>query len=309
MPAIITITLNPTIDKSTTVDALVPEKKLHCSRPVFEPGGGGINVARAIKKLGGEATAIYFAGGYNGVLLKQLLAEEEVDSLIIETKKDTRENLIVVDKATNLQYRFGMPGPQIEQEEWHECLKVIELMDDLKFIIASGSLPPGVPNDIFARIAAIAKKKNARLIVDTSEEALKLAAKEGMFLMKPNLGELSSLVDQEELTVESVQDVAKKIIAEGKCEVIVISMGSAGAMVVTKDVCKQIVAPPVKRRSTVGAGDSMMAGIVLSLYKGKSLIDAIKYGVACGTAATMNAGTELCKLKDVETLYAALNSN
>lgn len=308
MAAIITITLNPTIDKSTTVDALAPEKKLHCSPPVFEPGGGGINVARAVKKLGGEATAIYFAGGYNGILLKRLLEEENVDSLIIETKKDTRENLIVVDKATNLQYRFGMPGPQIEESEWQKCLSIVDEMQDVKFIVASGSLPPGVPKDIFARMAAIAKKKNAKLIVDTSEEALKLAAKEGMYLMKPNLGELSSLVDKEELNVESVETVAKQILNQDKCEVIVISMGSAGAMLVTTDLCKQIVPPPVKRRSTVGAGDSMMAGIVLSLSKGWDIVEATKYGVACGTAATMNSGTELCKLDDVESLYSAMNN-
>lgn len=307
MPAIITITLNPTIDKSTMIDALAPEKKLRCSPPVFEPGGGGINVARAVKKLGGEATAIYFAGGYNGHLLKRLLEEEYVDSLIIETKKDTRENLIVVDKATNLQYRFGMPGPQIEESEWQKCLSIVDEMEDVKFIVASGSLPPGVPKDIFARIAAIAKKKNAKLIVDTSEEALKLAAREGMYLMKPNLGELSLLVDKEELNVESVEDVAKQILKQDKCEVIVISMGSAGAMMVTKDLCKQIVPPPVRRKSTVGAGDSMMAGIVLSLSKGWDIVEATKYGVACGTAATMNSGTELCKLSDVESLYKAIN--
>lgn len=307
MPAIITITLNPTIDKSTTISGLTPEKKLRCTPPVFEPGGGGINVARAIKKLGGEATAIYFSGGYNGHLLKQLLDEENVSSLTIETKKDTRENLIVVDKATNLQYRFGMPGPQIEDGEWKECLAIVDEMNDVKFIVASGSLPPGVPSDIFARIAAIAKKKMAKLIIDTSEEALKLAAKEGMYLMKPNLGELSSLVDKEELNIESVETVAKQILHQDKCEVIVISMGSAGAMLVTKDICKQIVPPPVKRKSTVGAGDSMMAGIVLSLSKGWDILEATKYGVACGTAATMNSGTELCKKEDVDSLYKAMN--
>ena len=172
MPAIITITLNPAIDKSTTVPVLVPEKKMRCSPPVFEPGGGGINVARAIKKLGGNATAIYFAGGYTGRFFTELLSKEGVESLIIETAKHTRENLIVVDNAANLQYRFGMPGPVIEAQEWRQLLRSVEKINDASFIIASGSVPAGVPLDIFARIAVIAKKIKAKFILDTSGEAL-----------------------------------------------------------------------------------------------------------------------------------------
>jgi len=307
MPSIVTITFNPAIDKSTTVNALVPDKKLKCTAPVFEPGGGGINVARALKKLGGNATAIYLAGGYSGKFLNQLLEMEGIPSIVVETKQHSRENLIVLDTSSNLQYRFGMPGPTINEIEWQQCLLEIEKINDAEFIVASGSLPDGVPTDIFARIADIAKIKKAKFIADTSGLALKYAVNEGVYLLKPNLGELSSLVGDIELNASQVVDVARNLINKNKCEVIVVSMGAGGALLITKNETHHVVPPVVKRKSTVGAGDSMMAGMIYYLYQQKSLLEAMKYGVACGTAATMNSGTQLCSLADVESLYAGIS--
>ncbi len=308
MPTIITVTFNPAIDKSTSVAVLIPEKKLNCALPVYEPGGGGINVARAIKKLGGEATAVYLAGGYSGKTFSQLLTDELVESIVTETRESTRENLIVLENASNQQFRFGMPGPNISKLEWQDCLKSIENIQDVEYIVASGSLPQGVPTDIFARIAFIARKKNARLIVDTSGEALKEAVAAGVYLIKPNLGELSMLLGKEELNIELVDEAAREVIEKGNCEVVVVSMGPAGAMLVTKELALQIMPPAVKRKSTVGAGDSMVAGIVLSLTRNKSLTEAVQYGVASGTAATMNPGTELCRKEDAEHLYKLIQN-
>lgn len=306
MPSIITITFNPANDKSTTITSLFPERKMKCTPPVFEPGGGGINVARAIKKLGGRVTAIYLAGGYSGKFLTQLLESDEIPSIVIETRQHTRENMIVLDTSTNLQYRFGMPGPTIYENEWQQILTEIEKINDAEFIVASGSLPDGVPTNIFARIADIAKRKNAKFIVDTSGEALKDAVNEGVYLLKPNLGELSLLAGKEDLNGNEVIKVARDLINKGRCEIIVVSMGAAGAMLITKNETQQIIPPLVKRNSTVGAGDSMLAGIVLSLSRQKSLLEAVQYGVACGTAATLNSGTQLCKLEDVEKLFAEI---
>ena len=300
---VITITFNPAIDKSTSVETLIPEKKLNCAVPVYEPGGGGINVARAIKKLGGEATAVYLAGGYSGIKFTQLLTEESIESIVTETQNNTRENLVVVEDSTNKQFRFGMPGLKVTEPEWQACLKSIENINDVDFIVASGSLPEGIPTDIFAKIALIAQQKKAKFIVDTTGEALKQAVQAGVYLIKPNLGELSSLSGQEELSLESVSNVARELIEKGKCEVVAVSMGAEGAMLITKDLTISVKPPNVDRKSTVGAGDSMVAGIVLSLSKNKSLIESVQYGVACGTAATMNEGSELCRKEDAERLY------
>jgi 6-phosphofructokinase 2 len=299
---IVSVTLNPCIDKSTSVAALVPEKKLRCTTPNFEPGGGGINVARAIKKLGGNSTAVYFAGGYSGKFLQTLLTNEEIKSLVIETKSHTRENLIVMDESANVQYRFGMPGSEITESEWEDCLNKLEQMKDATYIVASGSLSPGIPTDIFKRMAGIAKKLDAKLIVDTSGEALREAVKEGVYFIKPNLGELADLAGKKLLSKEDVINEGRTIITSGGCSVMVVSLGADGALLVTADKTIQFIPPAVKRKNTVGAGDSMVAGIVLSLQQNKSIEEAVQYGVACGTAATMNAGTELCKLNDVQKL-------
>lgn len=303
MPSIITITLNPAIDKSTSIAELAPDKKMRCSPPVFEPGGGGVNVARAIKKLGGDANAVYFAGGYTGKFFKQLLDKEEVNSSVIEIAGHTRENLVVLDKKNNRQYRFGMPGPEIAEQEWKQLLKVLDEFSGVSFIVASGSIPTGIPDDIFARISTIAKKKNAKFIADTSGPALKHTLQEGVFLLKPNLGELSSLAGKEWIDINEVEATARQIINENKCEVIVVSMGEAGAVLVTANETARVTPPAVERKSTVGAGDSMVGGIVLSLSKGWPLVQAVQFGVACGTAATMNPGTELCRKEEAEKLY------
>ncbi|TKB97945.1 1-phosphofructokinase family hexose kinase [Pedobacter cryophilus] len=303
MAAIVTITFSPAIDKSTTVVKLIPEKKLTCSNPVYEPGGGGINVARAIHKLGGNATAIYFAGGYTGKTFSKLLANELVESIIIETKENTRENLMVLETASNQQFRFGMPSTKLYKQEWLTCLSIIKGLKNVKYIVSSGGLSPNLPDDIFVRLSKIARKKNARLIIDTSGEALKKAIKAGVYLIKPNLKELSSLVGKEEIKVTEVEEVAKEVINNSKCEVVVVSLGASGALLITKNETIRVMPPKVKINSTVGAGDSMLAGIVLSLANHKNLTEVMQYGVACGTAATMNLGTQLCKKKDVLSLF------
>jgi len=306
MPRIVTITFSPCIDKSTSVSALLPEKKLACASPKLEPGGGGINVARAIKKLGGEVTAIYPAGGYTGKYFIELLNKEHVNSHYIETLNETRENFIVVDESTNAQYRFGMPGAILMEQEWKKILQDLADMNDVEYIVASGSLPTGVPVNIFAMVAEIATTKKAKLIIDTSREALKDAVDKSVFLIKPNLRELSSLVDKEYLNPDEISTAARQIIEKGKCQAVVVSMGAEGALLVTESIERKFGPPVVDKRSTVGAGDSMVAGIVYKLANGESLENAVAYGVACGTAATMNSGTELCKKEDVERLLQRL---
>lgn len=306
MHPIVTITFSPCIDKNTTVPLIVPEKKLRCAQPAYEPGGGGINIARAIRQLGGDALAVYPAGGYSGKFLQQLLEEQGVPQRVIEVDGPTRENMIVVDETTNAQYRFGMPGAPMSEVELQECLDAIEKLEGMKYLVASGSLPPGVPVEVFARLAAIAKQKGARFIADTSGEALKQATSEGVFLLKPNLAELSSLVGREEIHLERVDDVAREIIAKGECQMVAVSLGASGAVLVTEEEVVMVTPPPVRKLSTVGAGDSMVAGMILALAEGKSNTEVLCMGVAAGTSATMNPGTQLCHKEDVEKMLPKL---
>ena len=308
MSQIVTITFNPCIDKTAAVPQLIPEKKLSCTEPRFEPGGGGINVARAIRKLGGEATAIYPSGGYTGKFFNALLAKENIPAVIIEIENSLRENVIVVEESSNKQFRFGFPGAKLLEQEWQQCIDAIGKISNAEFLVASGSLPEGVPDDIFARLATISKKKNLKLVVDTSKAALRHAANEGVFMLKPNVNELSSLLGKKQLRRTEVARAATKIIEKGSCEVLLVSLGEEGAMLFTRDDQLQVSAPKVEKKSTVGAGDSMVAGFVLNLSQGKNFEDALRYGVACGTAATMRPGTELCNKKDADALYQIIVS-
>ncbi len=303
MPAIITLTFNPAIDKSSSVSQLIADKKLKCTPPTYEPGGGGINVARAIRKLGGNAMAVFLAGGYTGKKFAELLAEENVDYYAIDIVNNTRESLVILETDSNKQFRFGMPGPAVLEGEWKACLKYIGKLENVEYIVVSGSLPQGIPVNVYADIALVAKDKNARLIVDTSGEGLAMAVQTGVYLIKPNLGELSRLIGKERLEKDSVEEAARELIEMSATEIVVVSMGAEGAMLVTKEQTVRATPPSVERKSTVGAGDCMVAGLISSLLAGKSLEETVCYGVACGTAATMNPGTALCEKQDVEYLY------
>lgn len=306
MHKIITITLNPALDKSTKVNQVLPEKKLRCEKPVFEPGGGGINVSRAIKKLGGKSCAWFLEGGPTGEMMCKLLKEEGVSYWTVKTKEWTRENLMVMETSTGNQYRFGMPGPNINEEEWRQCLDKLEKLppeDVPAYVVASGSLPPGVPIDFYLRLAEVAHKKDFRLIVDTSGEALLKAAGEGVYLLKPNLGELAALAGKEKISALEQEEIARQVLDQGKCKVLVVSLGPRGAMLASGEGIKYVAPPTVPQQSAVGAGDSMVAGMVLALLNGWSLEDVVRYGVAAGTASTMTPGSELCRKEDTETIY------
>ncbi|TAH27322.1 MAG: 1-phosphofructokinase family hexose kinase [Cytophagales bacterium] len=304
---IFTLTLNPALDKSTTVNRVLAEHKMRCETPKYEPGGGGINVARAINKIGGLCTAVYTKGGQSGELLTSLLDNEKIVQKTILTQSHTRENFIVVEKSTNNQFRFGMPGQVISPSEVEDILNLLkDDKNNYKYLVVSGSTPSGIKNDFYYEVSSIAKSKNAKLILDTSGEALKEALKVGIYFFKPNLAELGELLgasDEDLDTIEEQEQAAKQLLSTHKIELLAVSLGAFGAVAATKDEVRHIPAPSVKKQSTVGAGDCMVAGIVLSLSKGENIFNAVKYGVACGTAATMNPGTELCKKSDVERLY------
>ena len=304
---IVTLTVNPAIDKSTKFSGLVAEQKIRCEEPRFDAGGGGINVSKAIARLGGKSLAVFTAGGASGQLLEELVQKESIDYQVVKTKNWTRESFTAVDILVNSQYRFGMPGAEIYEEESEEILYKIEKIQP-EFLVASGSLPPKIGDDFYEKIAAISRKIGSKLIIDTSGEPLKRAIDEGVYLLKPNISELAKLVGVETLEIDEVDDAAREIISKGGCEIVVVSMGPQGAMLVTEGFCEHIPAPPIQKKSTVGAGDSMVGGMVWALSAGKNLQEMLRWGVACGSAATMNEGTQLFKIEEAKKLYEWLQN-
>jgi 6-phosphofructokinase 2 len=304
MKSIVTISLNPSIDKSSSVGNVVAERKLYCDPPTFEAGGGGVNVSRAIKKLGGDSILLYSSGGLTGKKLEGLLDEEGLIHHPFPIEGSVRESLAIFESSTGQQYRFGMPGPEIKENEWKQLLEKLSVIEPAPdFLVATGSLPPGVPPDIYARVARIGKKRGAKTIIDVSGEALKEALKEGVYLIKPNVREFREMVGDHIKEEAQIMEEAQKIIKRGQCEVLAISLGAAGALLVSKEISEHVLPPTVPIESKVGAGDSMVAGIVLSLSRGNTLRESLLFGVAAGTAAVMTPGTELCRRDDTERLY------
>ncbi len=302
-----TLTMNPSIDISTEIKQLMPGKKLRCNNPAMEAGGGGINVASVIHELGGKATAIYVAGGATGQLLEKLIEAKGIDHQGILIEGRTRENITLNEQSSNQLYRLIMPGPTVQEKEQHKCLETLNNRNSYPdYMVISGSLPPGVPAEFYRRVIRKMKTQDTKIILDTKAHTLKEAAKEGVFLLKPNMNELKQLAGKELNEEVEQEHVARELIKNKYAEIIVVSLGAAGILVVSETLNERLRAPSVPIKSRVGAGDSMVAGITLALSEGWSVKDAVKFGIAAGSAAVMTPGTQLCKREDVERLYSQL---
>ena len=302
LPQIITLTINPAVDVSTSVKKMVPFTKMRCAQAHRDPGGGGINVARVLKRLGIDATAIYPAGGATGQLLATLVEREGVRSIVIPTLNHTREDITIFDETTREQFRLVFPGAPLSDLEWQECLgSIARITPQPGFVIASGSLPAGVPHDFFGRFAQVSKA-HGKIIVDTSGPFLKAALEAGVYLIKPNLREFQELAGTTSTDEATLIEAGRRLFDRYRIEVIAISMGPAGALLVTREMALRANGLPVDPISVSGAGDSFLGAMVWSLANNSGLETALRYGVAGGSAALLNPGTELCRPEDVHRL-------
>ncbi len=305
MEKIVTLTPNPAVDLSTSIDRVIPTVKLRCSRQRRDPGGGGVNVARVVKRFGGDVEAILPAGGFTGRLLRQLIEDEGIPSRVIEAEAETREDFAVSELSTDSQYRFILPGQPLRESEWRACLSALAASEPApKFVVGSGSLPPGVPDDFYAQAATVAEKLGAKFLIDTSGAPLASAVEHGVYLLKPNLHEMSDLAGTKLANQDDWMVIARALIEKGKAEVVALSLGHLGALLVTRSQAFRAQPIPIKPVSAVGAGDSFLGALVFSLANGASLFDAFRLAVVAGAAALINEGTELCLPADVHRLSA-----
>lgn len=304
MAKIVTITLNPALDCSSTTPRIIADGKLRCSAPIFEPGGGGINVSRVIHRLGGSSVAIYPAGGSAGDTLTQLLITEGINTAPLASAQWTRQNLNVVTTQDNAQYRFIMPGAELSDIEQATLISMLDAHSNADYCVISGSISDAMSDELLTKIIQSCQLHSIKVIFDGSGSALEKAVKGGgLYLIKPNANELAALTGAEYLQPEELETKARQIIGLGQAQVVIVSLGPQGALLVTKDICEQIIPPRVQKNSTVGAGDSMVGATITALSEGLSIREATRRGVAAGTAATMNHGSELCKASDVATIY------
>ena len=303
MPDIATITINPAVDIFVNVERVEPTKKMRCSAPKRDPGGGGINVARAAHRLGGRVVAIYPAGGALGKLLQRLVEREGIDSVTTPSHVETRENFTAYEEESGQQYRFVLPGSALHKVEWEACLdKLATLRNKPKIVVASGSVPPGVPEDFFAQVARCAKTFGAKMVLDTSGSALRVALDEGVTLIKPNMSELSEFVGSPLKRDEDRIAACRKLINAKRVEAVALTLGEDGALLVTADGAWRSAPLRVEVVSAVGAGDSFLGGMVSALAEGEPIEHAFRVAVAAGSAAVMRPGTELCHEQDVRRL-------
>ncbi len=304
--SIVTVTLNPAVDFSASVAEVVPGPKLRLSPPVTEPGGGGVNVARAIHKLGGVARAVIAVRGVMGARLKALVEAEGIETLTLTGAGETRLSLAVTDRASGGQYRFTLPGPDWEADDAEEALQAIAgIAAPESLVVLSGSHPPGVDERFPFVLADALRAGAAKLVVDTSGAALQeLVSRKSeapiVHVLRLDQEAAEKIAGIALSRAEETLELAERLVANGVAELVVIARGSDGNVMAGRGLRLQCVPPQVPVKSKVGAGDSFTGAFVLSLARGDDPTTALQWGTAAAAAAVMTEATELCRREQVE---------
>ncbi len=297
--------MNPAVDISTSTKTVVPTRKLRCEEPTVQAGGGGINVARVVKRFGLDPVAIVATGGSNGIRLVAAVEAEAIVVKAVPVSGMTRESFTVTDRTTHDQFRFVLPGPVMHAEE---AAAIFAALDELAprpdYVVLSGSLPPGISPGSCLKVGAQVTAMGARLIADGPGEML--TACQHAYLVKPNEVELEAYVGRPLPDLAAQAMAARAMIAAGVAENVLVSLGEKGALLVATEGVFHYRAPAVELVSAVGAGDSMVGGIVAGLATGQSLVDAVAQGTAAGAAAILTPHTELSRIEDIERLRPAV---
>ncbi|MFC2967181.1 1-phosphofructokinase family hexose kinase [Acidimangrovimonas pyrenivorans] len=311
MRDVLTVTLNPALDLSTMVDEVRPGPKLRCAPPLTDPGGGGTNVSRAIRFLGGSSRALVAAGGATGERLLDLLAEAGIGTLALAAPGETRQSLSVTDRGTGEQYRFVLPGPVWGPADVGQALGAIAgAARDI--VVLSGSQPPGVPEDFPLRLARRLAGRSGgrvRLIVDTSGGPLRALAAAGRgpapWVLRMDGEEAEELAGRPLPSDDEAARFAAGLVDRGVAEVVILARGGDGAVLAAPGLRLHAASAPVKVVSKVGAGDSFVGALTLALARDEGLEMALRKGNAAASAAVMTEATRLCRREDAEALLAA----
>ena len=305
--SVLCLTMNPAVDLATATERVVPTHKLRCSDTLHDAGGGGINVARVLARMGGAPALLSLAGGPAGDWLRTRLTQEGLAATLLPIANDTRISFTVHESSSGAEFRFVMPGPTVSAAEWQASLDHLQALDPFPdVLVASGSLPPGVPMHVYARLARLCRARGARLVLDTAGAPLAAALDEGVYLIKPNLRELRELTGQPLADPAAWQAAAMALVNDGRAQVVALTLGHLGAVLATTEGTWVAEPLPIEVASAVGAGDSFVGGLVWALQQHWPLTEAFTWGVAAGSAALLSAGTGLCDPADVRRLQAAV---
>jgi len=302
MQDIVTLTLNPTLDVAYEVDRVFHTHKMRTRAEHYNPGGGGINVARVLKRLGADVRCVYLAGGATGPALDGLVEQHDLDFTRIPITGPTRIATAILERESGKEYRFTPAGPTLAHSEWRACLEAVATTR-CRYLIASGSLPPGAPDDFYARLTAAVAGNGTKVVLDSSGNGLKAGlAAGGVHLVKPSCGELRTLVGRDLEDDASIARAAMEIVSSGQAEMVAVTIGHLGALLARTDGVVRLPALTVEAKSAVGAGDSFLAAMVFGLLRGEDPVEALRLGIAAGAAAVLNPGTNLAHPEDIRRL-------
>lgn len=302
MTTLATLTMNPALDLSYEVERVVDTHKMRATAERYGPGGGGINVARVFVRLGGDARSVFPAGGPVGEALHRLVDLHQLACTRIPIAGNSRASTTAIETSTGREYRFVPEGPELDEDEWLACIEAIR-HTRCQMLVASGSLPRGVPDDFYARVGDIARDMGARFALDTSGRALApVLAAGGIDLFKPSLGELSQLVGRPLDSIDEIDTAARSLIERGSARIVAVTMGHRGGLLAHEGGTLYVPAIHVTARSAVGAGDSFLAAMLFKRMNGADAETAFRYGMAAGAAAVCTPGTDLCSPPDIDRL-------
>lgn len=303
MSDVVTFTPNPALDVRSSIARVTPDHKMRCETPMQHPGGGGVNVARVLHRLGAKVTAVYTSGGATGERHHRLLHLEGVRSHVVPITQETRESFSVFETNTGSDYRFVLPGPRVQTSEWQAALTHLRQHWPKRFLVLSGGLAPGMPEDLYAQLVREAQAAGVPVVIDSNGEPLSLALQTGgVALFKPSLRELQQLTGEALANDADIARAAQSLIAQGQAQRVAVSLGEAGAMLVTAQEAWRAQALSVPVRTTIGAGDSFVAGMLWAWLRHEPAVETLRWAVAASAAALLAPGTALCQSADVHRL-------
>jgi 6-phosphofructokinase 2 len=304
MKRILTVTFNPALDITTAVDVVVSGRKLRCDAPRIDPGGGGVNVSRAIAQLGRESIAFAAIGGAIGSEFRERLEREGIDCVWFEMEQTTRQSLAVHDREMSEQFRFVLPGPVWSAADWRDCLRLLRAQFRAgDIVVVSGSLPPGVPPDAHRVLAELLSGSDTQVIADTNGPALAAIASgtgNSIHVLVTDEHEAARLLEMASIAIADARELAVRLVSDQVARNVLITLGPRGVLAADEDGVWFVTPPDVEVVSKVGAGDSFVAGLAIGLAQGQAMPESLKYAMGAATSAVTTPGTELCELEGTE---------
>ena len=305
---IYTITLNPALDRTIWIDRIRDDVSNRIIDERRYAGGKSIDVSKVLKNFGVDNIALGFVGGFAGRELEGRLLNDGIQTDFVRVSGETRTNIIIHEKETGRQLAFNALGPEIRPSELMQLVEQIEILPCPDVVTIGGSLPPGVSPEIYRKIITLVGRCRARVVLDVDGPGLLSGIKAHPNIIKPNIHELSELVGHELKEMDEIVEAAREI-NQGGVEVVLVSMGAKGILLVAKGVEYVAIPPEVKVENTIGAGDSAVAGFVYGLVNGKDLRESLVFAAAAGTATTLRLGTALSQKEDFLNLVPQVKLN